>query len=406
MKKVVKQKCVIYIGDFDLRNENVQAHLVKNNAKILNRLGYKVAFVGVNRVSSFSEIKKLPELNVGDGNHYLELENTLSLKGLWLFRSCKQRILSFMNEVAGGSEVSLVISYQSPSYALVLKNIALWCRDNQAKYIVNSADIPVLASQPFLRRILMILNWNCLHQINRKYSDGLIAVSRYIERFYQKKGMPSVIIPPLFDDFTDSDFELSDFVTFVYAGTPFVLKKNVRAVGMKDRLDKIVDLCLRLSAEGVKYRLKIIGITKDLYIMCIPRHKDALEKDHNILFMGRYSHKNTLDTVRNADYMLNYRDINVMNEAGLSTKLVESVSLGTPVVMNSVGDSFKYLRDGVTGYQLSGDLTHDVSLLKSLCDKTKEERTSSKKKCASDKTFAIENYEVRMDDFIRSVLGK
>ena len=103
--------------------------------------------------------------------------------------------------------------------------------------------------------------------------------------------------------------------------------------------------------------------------------------------------------------MLNYRDINVMNKAGLSTKLVESVSLGTPVVMNSVGDTFLYLCEGVTGYQLTGNTSRDVSLLKSLCGKTMEERMTLKRDCVGDRTFAIEKYETKLADFLSEVMN-
>jgi hypothetical protein len=70
----------------------------------------------------------------------------------------------------------------------------------------------------------MTLNWNYLHKINKKYMDGLISVSRYIEKFYHKEGTPSVIIPPLYDESVDNNYYTSDVTTFVYAGTPFVIK--------------------------------------------------------------------------------------------------------------------------------------------------------------------------------------
>lgn len=403
MSDMNRQRCVIYIGDFDLRNQNVQAHLVKNNAKILNRLGYKVAFIGVNREATREEIARLPKLDVGEGNLFLELENTLSVVGLLKYRSLARRILSFMDEVAQDGQVQFVISYQAPTYAIILKRVAHWCRNNRAKYIVNCADITIFNSQPLLRRIMMTLNWKNLHSINRKYADGLIAVSRYIDKFYQRKGMPSVIIPPLFDDFIEDGYKLAEHTTFVYAGSPFVLKKNVSTVGMKDRLDKIIDLCLALSSDGVKFQLEVIGITKEMYTSCIPRHKGLLDANKDILFKGRYSHGDTLNAVRNADFMINYRDKNIMNEAGLSTKLVESVSLGTPVVMNSIGDTFMYLREGVTGYELSGNITQDVSVLKSLCNKTVEERTKGKINCAGDKTFSLEKYEPIFERFLNVV---
>lgn len=399
-----KQNFIIYIGDFDLRNENVQAHLVKNNTKILNRLGYAVALIGVNRKAVFDEIASLPKLDVGKLNQYLELENTLTVSGLFKYKKTEKQIMAFMDGVVQHGNVMFVISYQAPTYAPILKKVSEWCRNQCAKYIVNCADITAFDSQPLLRRIVMKRNWNYLHKVNKKNADGLIAVSRFIEKFYQKDGMPSIIIPPLFDDFDDKDYELAAAATFVYAGTPFILKKNVNTVGMKDRLDKIVDLCLKLSAEGAIYQLLVIGITKDVYTTCIPRHRAALENNRDIVFKGRLAHKETLEAVRNADYMLNIRDHNVMNEAGLSTKVVESVSLGTPVVMNSIGDTFMYLREGITGYELSGVDTQDVYILKRLCDKSYDERVRLKKYCAGDRTFALERYEQKFDNFLKSVL--
>lgn len=407
MENAPKPKCVIYLGDFDLRNKNVQSHLVRNNAKILNRLGYKVFFIGVNRdLESFKEVKSQAPTNVGEDGLYLELPNTLTMKGLFEYQRVATMIRIFGDEIAQDYDIRFVISYQSPTYSFVLKKVALWCKIWGAKYIVNSADIPIFNSQPILRRLVMKWNWWCLHNLNKKYADGIIAVSRYIEKFYHKDGLPSIIIPPLFDDYDDNDYLLADITTFVYAGTPFIMKKNVSAVGMKDRLDKIIDLCLRLSEECTKYRLIVIGITKDMYTTCIPRHRRAISQNTDIQFMGRYSHQDTLSAVRNSDYMINIRDINKMNEAGLSTKLVESVSLGTPVVMNSVGDSFLYLREGITGFELSGNIENDIALIKTLCDKTKEERLALKLQCAGDKTFSLEKYITMLDCFLNEVASK
>ena len=400
-----KQKCIIYIGDFDLRNQNVQAHLVRNNATILNRLGYKVAFIGVNREASINEIDSLPKLNVGEENSYLELSNTLTIKGLLQYRMIVKTIIAFLDVISQSTKVSAIISYQAPTYAPVLKKIVSWCRKHGAKYIVNCADITIFNSQPLLRRLVMTLNWKYLHRVNKKNADGLIAVSSFIERFYHKDGMPSIIIPPLFNNTVDTSYQLNNKITFVYAGTPFVMKRKVNVDGMKDRLDKIVEYCIHLSNEKIEYRLLIIGVTKELYLDCIPQHRDALIENNDIIFCGRRSHNDTLIAVKNADYMLNYRDKNIMNEAGLSTKLVESVSLGTPVVMNSIGDSFRYLREGITGFELTGDFDRDVVLLQSLCNKTKDERMVLKQECAGDKTFAIERYETKFGEFLNEVLS-
>ena len=64
----MNRPAVVYIGEFDLRNENSQAHLVKNNGKILRQLGYEVFFVGTNRnCDSFDAVDKLRKQGIKAG---------------------------------------------------------------------------------------------------------------------------------------------------------------------------------------------------------------------------------------------------------------------------------------------------------------------------------------------------
>lgn len=406
MKQKEKQKYIIYLGDFDLRNQNAQAHLVKNNAKILNNLGYKVAFIGVNRESKSTEIDSLPKIDsLGEGNLYLELENTLSLSGLLKYPKIEKRIISFIEDVSQESRVEFVISYQSPTFALILKRVIKWCKDNGAHYLVNCADITLFNSQPFFRRIAMIANWHYLHKVNRDNADGIIAVSSYIDRFYYKKGRPSIIIPPLFDEIVDFDYNLEDITTFVHAGYPFApIKRKLTAENMKDRLDLIVDWFIELSNRHIPYKFIIIGLSKETYCENIPWQKKQLEIIPEIVFKGRLLHSETLELVKNSDYMITYRDKNPMTEAGLPTKVVESVSLGTPVIMNDVGDTLNYLKEGISGYKIAEDKAHNLDLLTRLCgNKPMEDRLSSKLNCARLGTFRIESFQLIMDSFLKNV---
>jgi glycosyltransferase involved in cell wall biosynthesis len=395
-------KCVVYLGDFDLRNENVQAHLVKNNAKIFNNLDFAVAYIGVNRdICSFSEIDKLPAFELGV-NMYLELPNTLNLSGLLKYGRLSEKIFTYLQALIKEYNIQYVISYQSPTYALILKKIARWCINNNVVYIVNCADIPIFDSQPFIKRIVMSLNWRILHKINYHYANALISVSHYIENFYYKEGRRSIVIPPLFDDFIDICIEHSnELPTFLYAGIPFItLDREVNVSGMKDRLDKVIDIFRELSSKGINYRFNIIGLTKETYSTCVPRHKAFLEKNTDIVFWGRCSHSDTLKQVKKSDFMINYRDKNKMTEAGLSTKVVESVSLGTPVVMNSIGDTFKYLDKGISGFELLGDMDEDVRVMTQLCNTDANYRLLLKKKCYSLQVFSINKYQKSMYDFL------
>lgn len=399
-------KAVVYIGDFDLRNENVQAHLVKNNGKILNQLGYSVYFVGTNRnCFSFDDVKQLQPLDISIGD-YLELPHTLTPRGILQLGAVENTIISYLKKIKTNKEIEYIITYQAPTYARVLKTIALWAKSEKIAYIVNCADLPVFDSQPFIKRMVMNLNWKNLHAINKKYADGVISVSNYIAEFYKKEGRPSVIIPPLFDepDLLGLTPGENDVAVFLYAGTPFISSTHeINTKGMKDRLDKVIDIMLEVEKRGSSFRFDIVGITKEEYCTCVPRHAKDLSKSNNIFFYGKQSHEYTLRKLISADFMINFRDKNLMTEAGMSTKVVESVSVGTPVVMNEIGDTFMYLTEGISGIKLVGDIQADVNTIAALCLSSKEQRAKNKQTAKASKTFSIETYLPVMSKFLCSV---
>lgn len=404
MQSINRAQCIVYIGEFDLRNENVQAHLVKNNAKIFNQLGYKVAFIGMNRLAtSFKEISTLPEMDLGI-NSYFELPNTLNFFGLFKYPSVVIKVFKHLEVLQHYNEVKYVISYQSPTYAPLIRKLGQFCLRNNIPYIVNSADIPIFDSQMYVRKLVMNFNWHLLHKYNNKYAVGVIAVSKFIDNFYKKKGRPSIIVPPLFDEVESNDFILDECVTFVYAGTPFIESNSeVNPDGMKDRLDKVIDLLLHLAEKNIDFRCVIVGITKEKYSRNVPRHADILKDNSHFIFKGRLQHSDTLIEVKNADYMINYRDVNRMTEAGLSTKVVESVSLGTPVVMNPIGDTFNYLIEGLSGYKLTGDFKTDFNLLVKLCENNVTQRIDSKRHCANSKVFSLDRYKEAFLSFFNQI---
>lgn len=396
---------IVYIGDFDLRNENVQAHLVRNNGKILNSLDFDVEYIGINRnESSFRTVDSFPPLRFDDSN-YLELPYTLSISGLHKVPEICRRIIDRLDTISKKHGISYVITYQSPTYAVAIKRIAAWCKKRKVPYLVNCADLPTFELQSPVKKAVMKMNWAYLHKVNKKYADGIIAVSRYIDDFYKKPNRESVIIPPLFgtDDIDLTTLE-NDIPTFIYAGTPFVIThREATPGGMKDRLDKVIDLFLLLSDAGVNYRFRIVGIEKNDYLDGVPRHAAALSDETRIEFCGRMSHGETLQAVSQADFSINYRDENLMTKAGFSTKIVESVSVGTPVIINPISDTFLYLKDGKDGFSLSGDVDKDIRKLKSLCSMSRGERSAMKQKLFNKKIFDVSKYKNVMDCFLHSV---
>lgn len=402
-----KRKCIVYIGDFDFRNENVQSHLVKNNGKVLKKIGYDISFIGINRECtelSDDEFNKKKIYNVGD---YFELPNTLNLKGIFKYNIICSKILTLLEKIASERTIEYVITYQAPTYSAVLKKIITWCANNQIKYIVNCADLPIFSMQPIIKRMVMSINWKYMHYVNKKYSDGIIAVSTFVEKFYFKENRKSIVIPPLFDQkdiLCQKQNNEESVPIFLYAGCPFATKNHkIKTSSMKDRLDYIIDLFAELDKKRVDFQFIIIGISKADYLKCVPRHKETLKFTHKIEFRGRENHNETMRQVALADFTINYRDKSRMTEAGMSTKIVESISVGTPVIINNTSDTFKYLEEGITGFELKNNFNADTKKIYELCQLSKEQREKLKCKCYKSRIFDIETYVTRFENFLKDL---
>ena len=89
-------KTIVYIGDFDFKNENVQSFLVKNNGTVLNQIGYNVFFIGINKTNT--SFRSIDKATFNDCN-YLELPNSLNFLGLFLCKKIYKSILKQLDKI-------------------------------------------------------------------------------------------------------------------------------------------------------------------------------------------------------------------------------------------------------------------------------------------------------------------
>ena len=400
-------KTIVYIGDFDFKNENVQSFLVKNNGTVLNQIGYNVFFIGINKTNT--SFRSIDKATFNDCN-YLELPNSLNFLGLFRCKKIYKSILKQLDKIRKTNHLTHVITYQSPTYSIALKKIAIWCKKNNVQYIVNCADIPIFDAQPFPKRLVMKLNWHKIHKYNKEYADGIIAVSKYIEEFYHKNGRKSIVVPPLFNKLNRKNAIVRDreeVVTFIYAGTPFIQANNgIKPSGMKDRLDKIIDLFITLDESEKNFKFIIVGINKSEYLTAVPRHKKPLEGNDKIIFVGKQSHDITLKMVADSDFSINYRDANNMTLAGFSTKIVESISIGTPIVMNDVEKIRDYLEEDKEYFVLNENFAHNLQTIAKLCHLTSKARLALKQNLLNNTVFDPSNYQESFQSFLSIGLHK
>ena len=134
----------------------------------------------------------------------------------------------------------------------------------------------------------------------------------------------------------------------VYAGSP----------GEKDLLAPAINAVLAINAGSVRLNFLIIGINNE-YIESEYGIKE-FEKQ-GIHALGRITHEKVIEILRESDFSFLFRRKLRYAKAGFSTKLAESLSMGVPVICNSIGGSDTVIIDNYNGFVLNSCQIQDIS---------------------------------------------
>lgn len=193
---------------------------------------------------------------------------------------------------------------------------------------------------------------------NTKYvddSEKVIAISRYLESNFSKRGIESLRVPVILDVLNTScekDDYAEDKVRVIYAGSP----------GKKDKLSTILEGIGKLpAAERSRLEFIILGCSKDELVLENPELKSLLpEIEANVKIMGRVDRKKVLDYYKESDFSVFARASEQRYAmAGFPTKFAESMSTATPVICNYSSDLKEYLISDENGVIIE-DLTADA----------------------------------------------
>ena len=312
-------KTVLYIGGFQLPDKNAAAQRVLGIAKGIRNEGLDVRFINSLKVCTDSAQNK----------EYF---------GFSVFEYKRENNIDYL--IGARTAISLikkekpiaVIAYNYP--AIALNRIRKYCKKNNIKCMADVTEWPE-AGGGVMHRIIKRMDTAFRMKYVHKRVDSIIAISRFLLDYY-KPYVPVVLIPPTVD-ITDEKWMTKSKKTtgqksFVYAGSPSALK---------ERLDIIVDAINKLSTSS-PIILHIVGITKEEFIKMYLWDKEIPE---TVIFWGRVSHREAIRVVKDSTCSIILRDNNSVVKAGFPTKLVESISCGTPVIINKFSNICDYLCD-------------------------------------------------------------
>lgn len=388
------KKTIIYIGGFELPDKNAAAHRVISNGKLLRDIGYNVHFMGISNERGYNN-----KSYYGFNSSALKYPNSIIswVKYITTFKDYKNIIESYNN-------VHSIICYNLPSGSLY--RLLKYCTKKEIKIFSDCTEWYVAPKTgSFIART--VKSWDIKLRMNKLHLklNGIIAISSYLHTYYSNQGVPTLQIPPLVDK-EDCKWprtilqKNNTAVNLIYSGSPFALTKGSE---VKDRLDLIIDGLYLISKTFTDFKLTILGMDINGFLIVFPDYKDKLLSLGKLIdWKGRVPHNEALDLLKKSDYSIFLRDTNLVTIAGFPTKFVEALSCGIPVLTNRNSNLADYLVEGKNGFWI--ETNSDDAIYKSLLEVlkiNKEDLNDLKEDLLKSKTFDYKNYMMDFKKFLR-----
>lgn len=347
------KKKIVYIGNFSFPLGNAVAKRVLGIGKALLLAGYDVTYIGESREIALGEISK--EMIYEEFKYYNIHKPTSSIEH-YLYKADVKNVCKKLKSWKENAEIAAVI-FCGTKNAFFANAIVNECKKMKIPTIADSMDWLNSRTGNIIFDIVKQLDTNFeLRVLNRK-ANAVIAISSYLAQYYQRKGLPTVVVPPI-SPYTSKPVseKKDDNITFIYAGIPCRLGIPLKnANDAKDRLDLVIRLLYSIHKKGYNYQFYIYGLTKEQYAVVYPDQNLMVEQlvdARKIYFMGFAEEYIVREAIERADYAILLRDNNRVTMAGFPTKVSESISLGTPIITTETSDISTYVREGADGYFL------------------------------------------------------
>lgn len=316
---------IIYYGGFSLPDKSASANRVVSNGKIFDKLGYKTVFIGVTD-ESFDGLRP-----VQNQENMFEHSHPKSTKE-WLRHMINVEHIESVIEKY--DNVCRIILYNAPMFTLMKVKKFFSKRNIEVCYDCTEWTKDTDGSLP--KRIFKAFDEILISNFAHKVADGMIAISRMMEKKY-KKSKNLLILPPLVD-INDNIWHQQaenheDVFEFCFAGIPD---------GKKESLDKVVEAFCEINRKNTF--LRIIGITENDFNNIYPDFFIPKNVRNKITFMGRLSHSETIKYVLGCDCYIFIRRSDKRNNAGFPTKFAESFTCGVPIITTDVSDVGEYIK--------------------------------------------------------------
>ncbi|MEZ8967570.1 glycosyltransferase family 4 protein [Vibrio breoganii] len=375
----MKIEHIVYLGPFSFPNGGAAARRIFGVSKSLISSGKKVTIVSGQKKSDNNEVYEgIDVVSIGERTAE-HLPN--AIKHLKYF-NMGAKTVEWLNSLVDKPAYIILYSGYSP----YLIRLIPWCKKNNVKLIFDAVEW--YQGENVIKHFLSpyYLNVELAMRKLIPMAGNVIVISNYLKEYYESKGCNVIKIPPTLDlSGFNKNYKNNDLTKFVYCGVP----------GKKDLLWKVIDILGELSSLGYKFEYHIAGLT-------LEDAKLLFDGDLSFcIFHGKLSFEDVQNLNKDCHYTILFRPDNKVSQAGFSTKVVESMSNGVPVITNNTSDLSEIIVDGVNGFIFDGFSDTDIkSKLESILLMNYSDKMSKAAYETASERFSYKNYNADISEFL------
>ncbi len=347
-------KKAIYTGAFRFPNKDAASQRVLGIAKALKQNDIDTIFCGWEHSPEIKDLQEDGIYRYSGFEYYSQNELDLKSKNIfekiYRFLGLGNKTIKWIKNYLKNNTVDYVIVYNANSY-FIYRLSRLSKRFNFI-FICDCTEWNEGEHLPGGKFGIVNLDNNVRIRIIYPIIKNVVVISSYLNKYLQKKGCNTLIVPPLVD-FAENKWKIHSEIIpisndgakkIIYAGDP----------GKKDLLKTVFTALSSINNNLVKFEFILLGIDEEVLKQSF--FTDSVKIPGYIHCIGRVPQEEVPKYYQTCHFSILIREDKRYAQAGFPTKLVESVSSGVPIITNCTSDIQQYIKHGVNGFLLT-DIT-------------------------------------------------
>lgn len=355
---------------------------------------FTVCGIDVHVIAAYSTVDHIVENNVYQFDDFTYQITDVKNRGSIDSFVGPRNFLKSVTEYLCAEDVDVVLTSRGLTY---YKKLIKVCNKRNIKCYVEMCEWLDLASFKFGKIDPRYIKLNMLLHRGVKKFDGVIAISRLLEKHFKMLGLKTIRIPTIID------VEKQDFVPETgNKKTVIVFTGNLG--GHKELMAPMINTLLKNQKLRENIDFHIYGPSVDQVKENVGKTARFSELK-NVSIHGYVSHDEVLEAIKNADFQYFMRPNRRSSNAGFPTKLGESMSLGTPCITNNTGDISVYIRNEENGYIVDDNIAESLEkVLMEIVSQTKQQRRMMRENArkTAEKSFDLKQYQDILRDFLKA----